>query len=72
MSKAKKYREIPCPFCEFKVKVSIRVGKVICPGCHGVFYVGYDKLKHAWLSTDPGSPVQGVFIQGVRKGKKGK
>jgi len=72
MSKAKKYREIPCPFCGAKVKVYVRVGKVTCPGCHEIFYVGYDRLKHAWVSTDSKSPIRALFIQGVRKGKEGK
>jgi len=72
MSKTSKYKETTCPFCATKVKIRIKVGKVTCHGCHGVFYVGYDTLKHAWVSTDPESPIQGVFIQGARKDKKEK
>lgn len=72
MAKRKKYKETSCPFCSSKVKISIKAGKVTCPNCQETFYVGYDKLKHAWVSTDPESPIQAVFIRGVKKNKKEK
>ena len=72
MAKRKKYKETGCPFCNAKIKIYKKVGKVTCPSCQETFYVGYDKLKHAWVSIDPESPIQAVFIRGVKKDEKGK
>ena len=30
----------------------------------------YDKLKEAWLATDPRSPIQAVFIRGNKQKRK--
>ena len=35
------------------------------------FFVGYDSLKQAWISTDSDSPLQAIFIQGRRKEGEG-
>jgi len=50
---------ITCPFCNEKVYSSYwpNPGKVKCLYCQQEFSIGYDKLKHTWISTDPKSPI---------------
>lgn len=57
--------KVSCPFCD--QEVYSKVGKVKCPSCGGVFFIGYDEIRHLWLATDPESPIQSMMIRKVRK-----
>ena len=62
-------KSIKCPYCGGKFAQANKPGKVACSFCGKEFYVGYDKLKQAWISIDPDSPIQAIFIQGKKEKK---
>jgi len=60
-------QDVKCPYCGVLVRIK-EAGEVVCAGCGGRFFAGFDKLKQAWVSTDPSSVIQAIFIQGKKKG----
>ena len=65
---------VKCPFCGGEIYSAYfpNPGRVVCIYCRRKFFVRYDRLKQAWVSTDPDSPLQAIFIQGGRKDSEGK
>ena len=63
---------VKCPYCGRKIYSAYfpNPGKVKCIYCKREFFVGYDKLKQAWISIDPDSPIQAIFIQTKKKENK--
>jgi len=66
-------QKVICPYCGGEIYSAYFPDpeRVICIYCKKEFFVGYDSLKQAWISTDPNSPLQAIFIQGEKKRKEG-
>jgi len=53
---------ITCPFCNKTMYSTYwEAGKVHCIHCHREFFVGYDELKEARVSTGSKSLIQAIF-----------
>lgn len=64
---------VSCPWCGEKAySASFEVGKVKCPSCGGVLFIGYDEIRHLWTATDPDSPIQSIMIRKAKESKAGK
>ena len=59
---------VSCPWCGEKVySASFKVGKVNCPSCSGVFFIGYDEIRQLWTARDPKSPIQSMMIRKAKR-----
>ncbi len=62
---------VSCPWCnEETYSAGFQVGKVKCPSCGGVFFIGYDEIRQLWIATDPKSPIQSMMIRKAKENEK--